>query len=858
MSMEFAFEHSRSGTPVPPPSDPVLHPVPAPEPFQLTVPGNPNAPHIATIDASGVVTPIDSDSRSQDQSPIYSRSSSRNQSRDQSRARAAQFSYTSLRTHLGLSESGSGDNSHNNNSNSNSNSNINGTSASQRNSTSLSNIDPPVVFGSANMQVDSDLDLPSDNDNDTMADRNSAPLDRIGRSSQRTRSRSRGTRSDRSHNLAVIGENSDLATAIPLIPSYLTATAYGERYSQYYTRAKAERQNNLRRKSNGFDLMSENGINGLSGGADSAASASSLKPRRTNDTANAKTETRPATSNLRQLLNRSSEGLTAQNQQNRQTASPRLPILPQIFTSRSAIGLDDRGVWIGEELSLERAAAAIAAAEAGSLPRSSSMFLSDSTVALPQVSTSSSSSSSPQLPTAPSSASTTGPTGAAAASRCPPPLPCKWDDRGLSSVMLTDRGTRIEYSHGKSTSSSSSSSSSHSVCLRADTAIPPLCGVFYYEVKIEAHGGDQLVSVGICKDTAPLQKIPGNDQESWGYHTDDGRICVRSEAARSFGPRIQAGDVLGCGLNFATSSIFYTKNGLPLGTAFSAIPISKSELFPCIGLKSGEVVSTNFGADQFLFDIDKYVADEKKKVLDLVMNNTDPLPDIPDEAELIKDLISAYFAHVGYIDTSRAFEEDRKRENQPIPTATENDDAQQMDVEDESPPLSSSLVDVVNRRRVYKCVLEGDIDGAFKLLTTFYPNVLPTNNLIHFKLQCRKFVELVRDPKRTADAIAYGRNLHTEYHSSPQKFIQLYLKTMFAVLAYPDPSTAPEVAHILDKDGLVSLAEELNSAILVSQGKPGNPSLQLLADHAATLTWILADQGDARASLINVKEDFFR
>jgi Ran-binding protein 9/10 len=41
-------------------------------------------------------------------------------------------------------------------------------------------------------------------------------------------------------------------------------------------------------------------------------------------------------------------------------------------------------------------------------------------------------------------------------------------------------------------------------------------------------------------------------------------------------------------------------------------------------------------------------------------------------------------------------------------------------------------------------VLGGDIDGAMELTDGHYPEVLRTNEHIHFRLRCRKFVEMVR------------------------------------------------------------------------------------------------------------------
>lgn len=41
-------------------------------------------------------------------------------------------------------------------------------------------------------------------------------------------------------------------------------------------------------------------------------------------------------------------------------------------------------------------------------------------------------------------------------------------------------------------------------------------------------------------------------------------------------------------------------------------------------------------------------------------------------------------------------------------------------------------------------ILDGDIDKALKLTTTYYPSVLRENENIYFKLRCHKFIEMIR------------------------------------------------------------------------------------------------------------------
>jgi hypothetical protein len=59
---------------------------------------------------------------------------------------------------------------------------------------------------------------------------------------------------------------------------------------------------------------------------------------------------------------------------------------------------------------------------------------------------------------------------------------------------------------------------------------------------------------------------------------------------------------------------------------------------------------------------------------------------------------------------------------------------------------SEDDIHALNRQKIRKSILDGDIDRALKFTTTFYPHVLEDdrNKDIHFRLRCRKFIEMMR------------------------------------------------------------------------------------------------------------------
>ena len=62
--------------------------------------------------------------------------------------------------------------------------------------------------------------------------------------------------------------------------------------------------------------------------------------------------------------------------------------------------------------------------------------------------------------------------------------------------------------------------------------------------------------------------------------------------------------------------------------------------------------------------------------------------------------------------------------------------------------------------------------------------------------------------------LEYGQSLHAEYKDDPRKEVTKALMEIWSLVAYPNPLKEPQVSHFLDKKGRVSVAEELNSAVL--------------------------------------------
>ncbi|RIB06523.1 concanavalin A-like lectin/glucanase domain-containing protein, partial [Gigaspora rosea] len=136
---------------------------------------------------------------------------------------------------------------------------------------------------------------------------------------------------------------------------------------------------------------------------------------------------------------------------------------------------------------------------------------------------------------------------------------------------------------------------------RANHPIPPQCKLFYFEVDIIDEGKNKKIGIGFCEKEFNLNSMPGRDYGSWGYHNDRkyGYFWY-SGSGNSYGPSFSTGDTIGCCLNFKNNTVFYTKNGINLGSiAFRDL---KGTLYPCVGLRSqGGSIEVNFGSRKFKF-----------------------------------------------------------------------------------------------------------------------------------------------------------------------------------------------------------------------------------------------------------------
>lgn len=259
------------------------------------------------------------------------------------------------------------------------------------------------------------------------------------------------------------------------------------------------------------------------------------------------------------------------------------------------------------------------------------------------------------------------------------PLPSRWSEQDkYPGLDIMNDGQDLKYS------GSASKADIEAASVRTDFGMPLACGIYYFEVEIKQKSKDTAIAVGFSTGEASLERLPGWETHSWGYHGDDGKMFFGEHSGRTYGPTFGAGDVIGCGVNFNSCHAFFTKNGQDLGICFRELK-KDMVLYPTIGMKkqSGALVTANFGQRPFVFDIGDKMQTERANVSkEIAKEKSVSSRKQRDESTLIQELVRQFLAHDGYVETAKAFGEELRREKQSlsnalpanVPAAVERDD----------------------------------------------------------------------------------------------------------------------------------------------------------------------------------------
>ncbi|OQS00234.1 hypothetical protein THRCLA_06120 [Thraustotheca clavata] len=121
------------------------------------------------------------------------------------------------------------------------------------------------------------------------------------------------------------------------------------------------------------------------------------------------------------------------------------------------------------------------------------------------------------------------------------------------------------------------------------------------------------------KDFHVIGYQPGWDDQSLGYHSDDGRFFSHG-TSRPFSSGFDVGDTIGCGIirkeNF--TQVYFTQNGKRIEPEFTC---PSTPLYPIVGLDAAFTITLNCGSFPFMYD-PQYENDKD----DIIMLQNAPWP----------------------------------------------------------------------------------------------------------------------------------------------------------------------------------------------------------------------------------------
>jgi len=433
------------------------------------------------------------------------------------------------------------------------------------------------------------------------------------------------------------------------------------------------------------------------------------------------------------------------------------------------------------------------------------------------------------------------------------PLPRFWTShKELSSKLIIQQGTRVEYKGPGSKGYKDAASA------RTNTEIPAVCGIYYFEITVISKGRDGYIGIGLVGHNDDSQhlnaqqggynRLPGWDQDSYGYHGDDGNAFSKSAHGQKYGPIYGSGDIVGCCINIVNRTIFFTKNGSNLGIVFEDVP--DKPMYPTVGLQTpGELIEANFGEKPFAFDFESYLADFRRDQIVQIKNYS-----VDDDFQQnIQKIIANYLHYQGYSKAATAFEEATQTKCQ-------------------------AEIEVTKKTRIgiVSCILRGELTEAIARLSTDFPNLLESNHELVFQLKFQQLVEIIggtesemknyKDTENSfgripgdalRDFIEKGRSLREFVlanidNQEASKMNQI--KKLSTLLIDNDPSKSP-VADLFDKTRRERVATAVSAAIRQSQKLSALPKVAVLVNHVRLLHDTLL-QRDIPQAAFTLPENF--
>ncbi|KAL6782095.1 hypothetical protein ACKKBF_B10635 [Auxenochlorella protothecoides x Auxenochlorella symbiontica] len=404
-------------------------------------------------------------------------------------------------------------------------------------------------------------------------------------------------------------------------------------------------------------------------------------------------------------------------------------------------------------------------------------------------------------------------------------LPSAWDSnrRSSNSRFLQVTDLRVKYI-------GTGNDDRDAAAIRSNYPVSKSLPFYYWEAQIVDKGRDGFIGVGMSAADVKLERLPGWEPRSYGYHGDDGNIFNGRGYGQKYGPTFTTGDVIGVLFDRVERTISFTKNGRDLGVAFQHV--MEPVLYPTIGFRTpDEEVVANFGGQPFQADASLFHRQAVARLHDEIRGQSlDKISKTP--GNVVGRLVFNYCTHHGLWDTASLVARDV------LAGAVAVSEAQR--------------AEQAGLRRLAAHVRAGDVDAALEESEALGPGVLAARPGIRFRLLAQKLAELI-GAGRDVEAMEFGRAVVDPAASTAED--HELLEDVVALFAYTDPASSPS-GRLLTDEHRAELAAALVRALLAQSGKREFSALEVLHAHARALHAQLVAAGDPCTAMIPSVERF--
>lgn len=411
--------------------------------------------------------------------------------------------------------------------------------------------------------------------------------------------------------------------------------------------------------------------------------------------------------------------------------------------------------------------------------------------------------------------------------------PSAWDSslsQHPSMRYLDVTGLRVKYKGPGSDDRDAAS-------IRSNNPIPKGCPVYYFEVEILNKGRDGYIGIGLAVKDVKLDRLPGWEPRSYGYHGDDGHVFNGRGTGRPYGPVYTTGDWIGVIYDRIERTITFTKKGFQLGAAFHNVS-SDLLFYPTVGFRTpDEEITVNFGDDlerrPFKGDYEAILEGVMSKLYKQVFSTRMPSPngDVTiAHSDVLAELVFDYLQHHGYWETAQVFGEDALQGKHAISEVIREE--------------SSALCNVT------EFIMTGDSGRAMEAAEELCYGIFERNTSIAFSLKSQILCEMIQ-AKRDEEAMKYGRDeLMKSCKTAEDKAL---LEKVLTLFAYNEPESSP-YGYMLGTSYKNELAASLARCLRKELGKREVSTLEDIYRHSSVIQDLLHYMDDPAARLIHVKK----